>query len=240
MSDQRYRIGVLAGAVVLVAVITYLRFCGSVGLPPKPAPPTGPTGTQTQLLSKSTGSPEVYKSFIESDASSAGVRVPSLAEMAKKFPYRVDEARHVLEPMENAAATEALRNALSSAKGEPLVGVINSIAKRKDRAAVPALIKMLYASDPMVAEAAAWALGSISGTEAARALEEALAKTKGRLRDTVAAAALASAEGLIAAGRRDRAMALYNRLDEPDIPKQVRLAAMHMTIAAETSMTRPR
>jgi HEAT repeat protein len=160
-------------------------------------------------------------------------------------PFLNDEhmgvyARHVLEPMENAAATEALRNALSSAKGEPLVGVINSIAKRKDRSAVPALIKMLYASDPMVAEAAAWALGSISGTEAASALEEALAKTKGRLRDTVAAAALASTEGLIAAGRRDRAMALYNRLDEPDIPKQVRLAAMHMTIAAETSVTRPR
>jgi HEAT repeat protein len=149
-------------------------------------------------------------------------------------------ARHVLEPMKDAAATEALRNALSSAQGEPLVGVINSVAKRKDRMAVPALIKMLYASDQMVADAAAWALGSISGTDAAKGLEDALAKTKGHVRDTVAAGALASAEGLLAEGKRDRAMALYNRLDEPDIPEAVRLGAMHMTIAAETSMTRPR
>src|SRR5690242_8347985 len=56
MSEQQYRIGVLAGAAVLVAVITYLRFCGSVGLPPKPPPPTGPRGTQTQLLSQSAAS----------------------------------------------------------------------------------------------------------------------------------------------------------------------------------------
>lgn len=98
MSEQQYRIGVLAGAVVLVTVITYLRFCGSVGLPPKPPPPTGPSGTQTQLLSKSTSSPTVYTGFLEADAQAAGVRTPTLDEMSKKLSYRVDEARHVLEP----------------------------------------------------------------------------------------------------------------------------------------------
>ena len=98
MSEQQYRIGVLAGAVVLVAVIMYLRFCGSVGLPPKPPPPMGPSGTQTQLLTKSSGTPTVYKGFLEADATTAGVRAPSLEDMAKKLPYRVDEARHVLEP----------------------------------------------------------------------------------------------------------------------------------------------
>jgi hypothetical protein len=97
MSDQQYRLGVLAGAVVLITVITYLRFCGSVGLPPKPAPPTGPSGTQSELLSKSATSPTVYTGFLESDATAAGVRTPTLAEMSRKLPYRVDEARHVLE-----------------------------------------------------------------------------------------------------------------------------------------------
>lgn len=98
MLDQQFRIVTLAGACVLVAVISYLRFCGSVALPAKPPPPVGPSGTQTQLLSKSTASPAVYKRFLESDAALAGVRAASPEDMAKKLAYRVDEARHVLEP----------------------------------------------------------------------------------------------------------------------------------------------
>lgn len=98
MSDQQFRIATIAGALALIAVMTYLRFCGSVSLPAKPPAPTGPTGTQTQLLSKSTASAGVYTGFLESDAAAAGVRAPSLGDMAKKFPYRVDDGRHVLEP----------------------------------------------------------------------------------------------------------------------------------------------
>jgi len=110
---------------VLVAVITYLRFCGSVGLPPKPPPPTGPTGTQSQLLTRSTSSPEMYKSLIESDASSAGVRVPSLADMGKKLPYRVDEARHVLEPGQPPIDAAGLRIHLERT-GDQVVMVIQN------------------------------------------------------------------------------------------------------------------
>lgn len=98
MSDPQYRLGVLAGAAALVAVITYVRFCGSVALPPKPPPPSGPSGTQTQLLSQSATSPTVYQGFLASDSSAAGVRAPTLDEMSRKLPYRVDEGRHVLEP----------------------------------------------------------------------------------------------------------------------------------------------
>src|SRR5262245_32038229 len=109
MSEPQYRIGVLAGAVVLVAVITYLRFCGSVGLPPMPPPPSGPSGTQTELLSKSTTSPAVYKGFLDSDAATAGVRAPSLEDMAKKLAYQLDEARHVLEPGQAPIEVAGLR-----------------------------------------------------------------------------------------------------------------------------------
>ncbi len=98
MSDQQFRIATLVGALGLVVLITYMRFCGSVALPIKPPPPSGPTGTQTQLLQKSAASPAVYRGFLESDAAAAGLPSPSPAMMAKKLPYRVDEARHVLEP----------------------------------------------------------------------------------------------------------------------------------------------
>jgi hypothetical protein len=107
--DPQFRIGVLVGGVVLVAVITYLRFCGEMSLPQKPPPPAGPTGTQRQLLSKTTASPSMYKDYLEHDAATAGVKVPSVEDMARKLAYRVDEARHVLEPGQPAIELAGVR-----------------------------------------------------------------------------------------------------------------------------------
>jgi hypothetical protein len=95
--DTRFRITGLVGGLVLVVLIAYLRFCGSVSLPAKPPPPVGPTGTSRQLLAQSIGSPAVYESFLEHDAAAAGVRAPSVDDMSRKLPYRVDEARRSLE-----------------------------------------------------------------------------------------------------------------------------------------------
>jgi hypothetical protein len=125
MSDPQYRVGVLATAVVLVTVITYLRFCGSVGLPPKPSPPTGPSGTQRELLSKSATSPTVYAGFLESDASTAGVRTPTVAEMSRKLPYRVDEARHVLEPGKPPIEVAGLRIRLERSSDQVVMVIEN-------------------------------------------------------------------------------------------------------------------
>jgi hypothetical protein len=97
-SESQFRLGVFASCAALVVVIAYLRFCGSLSLPAKPPPPAGPTGTERQLLAKSTGTPAVYQSFVERDAAAAGVKVPSIDDMGRKFAYRVDEARHVIEP----------------------------------------------------------------------------------------------------------------------------------------------
>jgi len=58
--------------------------------------------------------------------------------------------------------------------------------------------------------------------------------------DAVADASLVSAERLLAEGKRDQALAFYTALSAPDIPKPVRLAAMHGIIREETSISRPR
>lgn len=97
MSDQQFRMGVIAGSIVLVGVITSLRFCGHLSLPPKPAEPKGPSGTSRELLTRSAASPQVYQHYLEDDAQAAGVRAPTTEEMSRKFAYRVDEARHPLE-----------------------------------------------------------------------------------------------------------------------------------------------
>jgi hypothetical protein len=97
MSDQQFRMGVIAGSIVLVGVITSLRFCGHLSLPPKPAEPKGPTGTSRELLTRSAASPQVYQHYLEDDAQAAGVPAPTTEEMSRKFAYHVDDARHPLE-----------------------------------------------------------------------------------------------------------------------------------------------
>jgi hypothetical protein len=107
--DSQFRIGVLAGGLLLVAVITYARFCGSLSLPDKPPPPSGPTGTQRQLLTKTSTSIGMYQEYLARDSASAGVRAPSVDDMSRKLPYRVDEARHILEPGQPAIEVAGLR-----------------------------------------------------------------------------------------------------------------------------------
>ena len=80
-----------------MVALTVLRFCGSVSLPPKPPVPIVASGTETQMLAKTGVSPQVYLDFLSKDATQAGIPAPTLEEMSRKLPYRVDEARHVLE-----------------------------------------------------------------------------------------------------------------------------------------------
>jgi len=127
MSDQQFRIATFAGAFALVVLITYMRFCGSVSLPTKPPPPAGPSGTQTQLLSRSTASPAVYKGFIESDAAAAGLAAPTPTQMGKKLPYRVDEARHVLEPGKPPIEAAGLRLHLERASNSLVMVIENQL-----------------------------------------------------------------------------------------------------------------
>jgi HEAT repeat protein len=165
--------------------------------------------------------------------------VPALAGLltdAKLSHY----ARYGLEPIPDRSADTALRAALPKVQGDVLIGVINSIGFRRDAEAVAPLSKLMLASDMDVARAAASAIGHISGQAAAKVLTDGLSKTRGPVRTAVADACLVCAERLLAAGQRDSALALYNVLTARDIPKPMRLAAMHNIIAAETSLSRPR
>lgn len=149
-------------------------------------------------------------------------------------------ARYGLEPIADPSADDALRAALPKLRGNLLIGVINSIGKRRDAKASLALAGMIYGADDNVASAAAAALGSIGGASSAKLLQAALAKTSGIRRTAVAAASLVCSERLLAEGKRDQALALYASLSAPDVPKPVRLAAMQGIIREETSLGRPR
>jgi HEAT repeat protein len=165
--------------------------------------------------------------------------VPALAALLGDEHLSV-YARYGLEPIPDPSADDALRAALSKLKGDRLIGVINSIGKRKDAKAGPVLARMIYGADSDVARASASALGKIGGESSLKELQAAYAKTKGMAKMAVADASLVCAERLLAEGKRDQALALYASLSAPDVAKPVRLAAMQGIIREETSTSRPR
>jgi hypothetical protein len=97
ITDTQFRVGVLAAGAVLAIGIFAGRFGGGLALPAKPPPPAPPSGTSSELLTRSSVSPSVYLDYIANDAQTAGVHTPTLEELSRKLPYRVDDVRHVLE-----------------------------------------------------------------------------------------------------------------------------------------------
>lgn len=127
MLEDRFRLGVLGAGVVLIGVITFVRFGGNVSIPVKPAA-NFPTGNQRDLLIKSSKSAGVYEQYLAKDATRAGLSVPSIAAMSHKFPYRVDEARHVLEVGQPAIDLAGLSLTVVSDSGALVLEIKNTTA----------------------------------------------------------------------------------------------------------------
>jgi len=170
----------------------------------------------------------------------ASEAVPALSALLSNEKLNT-YARYGLEPIADPSVDDALRAALPKLKGNLQIGVINSIGKRRDPKAAPALTKMLLNdSDGDVARAAAMALGNIGGPSEMRELQTAIGKTKGMTRMAVADASLVCAERLLEEGQRAQALELYASLAAPGMPTPARLAAMQGIIREETSTSRPR
>ncbi len=139
-------------------------------------------------------------------------------------------ARYALEPNPDPAVDEALRDALGKVKGGPLVGVIGSIGVRRDAKAIDALAKLLNDSDPVVARAAARAMGKIGTAEAAKALQTALPNIPSANRLDFCEGLFRCAESLAAGGQKEQAVAIYDELCKLDSPHQVRGGALRAAL----------
>jgi hypothetical protein len=158
--------------------------------------------------------------------------IGSAASVPAVTPLVFDEelsvhARNVLERIPGPESEKALRDALGQAKGRTRIGVINSVAVRRDAASIPALIKIL-GEDPDSAAAAAKALGEIGTSEAAKALTAARGKGPALVQKAVVDGTLICADRLVAAGQRPQAITLLESLTEASQPEHVRLAARRM------------
>jgi HEAT repeat protein len=144
-------------------------------------------------------------------------------------------ARIALEVIPGPAADESLRQAMDKLQGALLIGVINSIASRRDAKAIPGLLEKLENADADVASAAAVALGRLGGTQAAKALEQALASAPAAVRPAVAEGCILCAEKSLAEGKPAEAVKLYDAVRQANVPKQRQLEAVRGAILARRS-----
>lgn len=150
--------------------------------------------------------------------------VPVLAPLLGD-PQMNHMARYALELIDDPLVDDALLEALVTLEGKPRVGVIGSIGVRGDKRAVAPLSKLL-AGDNMTAQAAARALGSIGDVAAARALNGALARSKGDTKLSICEGLFRCAENL----GGNEALAIYNTLSGLDEPHQVRAGGLRGAI----------
>lgn len=136
-------------------------------------------------------------------------------------------ARLALEPIQDPAVDEALRNALGHLQGDLLTGVISSIASRKDAGAVDALAQLLKHPEAPVAQAAARALGHI-GTPAIPKLTASLTTAPATLHPAIAGALIAAS----ATAPADAARPLFAQLRAlPNLPLHLRTAILRGCLA---------
>jgi len=154
--------------------------------------------------------------------------VPTLAEVLPNKDMS-HMSRYALERIPAPEAAAALRDSLGKTSGAQKAGVISSLGVRRDAASVPALAALVADGDAVVARAAAAALGDIRTPEAAKALAD--AKPAAAVKAVATDASLSCAEGLLAAGKKVEALALYKSLAGEDQPKHVKLAATRGMLA---------
>jgi HEAT repeat protein len=165
--------------------------------------------------------------------------VPALEAMLAD-PQLSHLGRFALGSIEDTAAGEALRRALGKTDGPLRLGVISTLADRREAAAVPEIVKFLGAADEALAGTAATALGRIGGVDAARALEAARPKAPEKLQPVVTGALLACADRLLDAGKKEDASRVYEALESPKEAKPIRLGALRGLAAARGEAAVPK
>ena len=146
--------------------------------------------------------------------------VPTLAALLTDEKLS-DDARFGLERNMDPSAGQALRDALRSAQGNPLIGLINSVGDRGDAAAVGLLKPLVTNSDGATANAAIAALGKIGTLDAVKALQVLPADDP-----RAARARLRAGDRLTAAGKGRDAERLYTDLVAHG-PAETQAAALH-------------
>ncbi len=167
------------------------------------------------------------KQFICKELSIIGSKqaAPVLGKLLKD-EKTADIALYALERISAPEVDKILLDALDKSAGKAKIGIVNTLGQRKTAKATDKLGKLLTAADPLLAQAAAAALGKIGDEKAANLLEKSLQTSTGVTRCRVLDAYLLCADNLAVNGNTARAMAIYKNLYESKEPAPVRTAAL--------------
>jgi HEAT repeat protein len=178
-------------------------------------------------------------SLAEKDAACARLKwigtphcVPALAPLLTSDQLS-HSARYALESMPGLEAEAALLEALGKTSGSNQVGIINSLAVRRDAAAVPALGKLLSDPDTNSACAAAMGLGRIGAPQALDALQaDWRDSASGAVHEAEIDGLLACANQLLTEGNHSAALKVFQRLYDNGKNEGTRQAAFCGVILA--------
>lgn len=177
----------------------------------------------------------VIESGASADAKRWACKVLSLHASEKSVPAMVkllgdpasaDAARLVLQRMPGGAADQALLDALKTAQGVTAAGIAQTLGARKTQGAEGALGALLKNTDPVVAAAAAGALGNLGGETSFTLLTTACSASNGPLRDQITDAVLRCLETLPEPQRKTLGMECYTMMDSPEVGPAARGAAL--------------
>jgi HEAT repeat protein len=148
-------------------------------------------------------------------------------QLDDKDPLVLDAALRTLARNPAPEAGAKLLAKLPAATDTKLkAGLIGALGYRADGASVAAVAAELDSKDPIVAGAAAKALGKIGSPEAAKALAAARGKASGELRLRTSDAYLLCADKLLKGGKVQEAAVIYQELNKPEESRPVRMAAL--------------
>ena len=227
--------------LVLAAMLVSVLAGGSASAAPAADTQTSPADKERALITLLRSSaPPAEKAVACKRLAIYGTKdaVPALAPLLSD-QHLASWACIALEAIPGPAPEAALRSAMGKLQGKLLIGVINSIAVRRDAKAVSGLVKKLKAEDADVASAAAVALGRIGGDKAAKALSQSLAGASATVRPAIAEGCILCAEQLLAQGKPADSVKLYDIVRAAQVPRQKMLEATRGAILARQSAGLP-
>src|SRR5689334_5280576 len=164
-------------------------------------------------LQSNAGAPDKWAACQRLRLIGSAKSVPALASLLTD-ERASQAARHALEALPYPEAGAALRDALGKTSGALKAGVIDSLGWRGESESVPMLKTLLADADPMMAGAAAGALGRIGGQDAVKALTGARDSAPASVRPAVYESLLKCAERLVARNESAAAAAIYRDLND--------------------------
>jgi HEAT repeat protein len=160
---------------------------------------------------------------------------PAVSEELGKLltdPELSSWARIALEAIPGEQASAVLRQTLGQVEGLLQIGIINSLAARRDENSIIPLAQIMRTGSPETVAAAAFALGKIGTIQSSRELTSFFSESSPVIRAAVAEGCIYCADQLRKADQLSEAIEIYDMIRLSELPRQRVVEATRGSILA--------